>query len=75
MLSNLASLVPGFTLTQYALAEQQQLSIIIEHGNTASADFVIYSVAADGKDDEAQADWKFGQQPGDWAFRLLPEVP
>jgi hypothetical protein len=37
--------------------------------------FVVYSVGSDGKDDEALADWNFGQAPGDWAFRLPPEVP
>jgi hypothetical protein len=31
---------------------------------------VIYSVGKDGKDDRALADWRYGQQPGDFVFRL-----
>jgi hypothetical protein len=37
-------------------------------------EFVVYSVAKDGNDDEAAIDWEFGKQPGDWIFRL-PELP
>ncbi|MBS0266794.1 MAG: hypothetical protein JSS02_33005 [Planctomycetes bacterium] len=37
--------------------------------------FVIYSVGSDGRDDEARSDWEFGQAPGDWSFRLPPEMP
>jgi hypothetical protein len=31
---------------------------------------VIYSVGKDGEDDHAMADWLYGQQPGDYVFRL-----
>jgi hypothetical protein len=34
---------------------------------------VIYSVGPDGKDDKALSDWLYGQQPGDFIFRL--ELP
>jgi hypothetical protein len=37
-----------------------------------AGEFVIYSIAGDGKDDQARADWEFGKQPGDWIFRLPP---
>jgi hypothetical protein len=37
---------------------------------TSGADRVVYSVANDGKDDKARLDWNFGQQNGDWIFRL-----
>ncbi|MCI0465426.1 MAG: hypothetical protein L0Y57_00205 [Beijerinckiaceae bacterium] len=32
----------------------------------------VYSVGKDLKDDGGQADWKFGQQPGDYRFVLPP---
>jgi len=35
-------------------------------------EFVIYSVAKDGKDDMAQRDWNWGASAGDWIFRLPP---
>ncbi|MBI3861195.1 MAG: hypothetical protein HY290_04800 [Planctomycetia bacterium] len=35
-----------------------------------AGEFIVYSVAGDGKDDWALADWEFGKQPGDWIFRL-----
>ena len=42
---------------------------------TIRGEFLNYSVARDGKDDEAAMDWDFGrQQNGDWIFRL-PQVP
>jgi hypothetical protein len=31
---------------------------------------VIYSIGKDGRDDQAQADWNHGQQPGDFIFRM-----
>jgi len=34
---------------------------------------VIYSIGKDGKDDNAQSDWKYGQQPGDFIFRIARE--
>jgi hypothetical protein len=37
---------------------------------TSGADWVVYSVAEDGKDDKARLDWNFGQQKGDWIFRM-----
>jgi hypothetical protein len=39
-----------------------------------TGEFVIYSVAGDGKDDGGRNDWSFGQQPGDWIFRLPAAV-
>jgi hypothetical protein len=33
---------------------------------------VIYSVGLDAKDDKALSDWQYGQQPGDFIFRLGP---
>ena len=35
----------------------------------------VYSVGKDLKDDGGQADWKFGQQPGDYLFVLPPKTP
>jgi hypothetical protein len=35
----------------------------------------VYSVGKDLKDDGGQADWKFGQQPGDYLFVLPPRSP
>lgn len=37
-------------------------------------EFVIYSVARDKNDDQAQFDWDFGKYNGDWIFRL-PAAP
>ena len=35
--------------------------------------YVIYSVGKDGQNDNAQSDWKYGQQPGDFIFSLVRE--
>jgi hypothetical protein len=37
---------------------------------TQGGQFVVYSVARDGKDDKAQQDWNFGRNPGDFIFRV-----
>ena len=39
---------------------------------TLDGEFVVYSVAQDGEDDGGEIDWKFGQSPGDWIFRVPP---
>jgi hypothetical protein len=31
---------------------------------------VVYSAGEDGKDDHAMVEWRQGQQPGDFVFRL-----
>lgn len=33
-------------------------------------EFVVYSIAADGEDNEAQLVWDYGDSNGDWIFRL-----
>jgi hypothetical protein len=35
-------------------------------------EFVIYSIGADGEDNEAQLVWDFRSSNGDWIFRLKP---
>jgi hypothetical protein len=40
-----------------------------------TGEFVIYSVGADGKDDGGRIDWQFGQELGDWIFRLPAVTP
>ncbi len=56
--------MPGVPIDPYS---DQPLRMTVIDGKP-----VIYSVGLDGKDDKALSDWQYGQQPGDFIFRLEP---
>ncbi len=48
----------------YSSSDEPLRGIILD------GEFVIYSVAGDGEDNEALVDWQWGKFVGDWIFRL-----
>jgi hypothetical protein len=66
--SSLETLVKAAGMAQVPLDPYSDQPLLL---GSVAGNTVIYSVAADGKDDKAQIEWKFApDQPGDFIFRL-----